>query len=103
MSKELTKEQKCIVMRNSFEIWIDKEKAEQLQKDLETGKVNGFLRIENRTLNAVDISGIFSSIDIEDMHHKKQGDYQCKYSVWHKRGDICYCGQAPSPKEFYGS
>jgi len=53
--------------------------------------MKGFIRVEGRTINTVDCSGIYEAIDIEDMYRRKNGQWQCKHGGWHDRDEECDC------------
>jgi hypothetical protein len=88
---EITKPQMCLYMRNGIEIWIDKEKSTRIQEDLESGDVAKFIRVEDKTVNTVEIVGIFEPADLEDMKRTKRGEWKCDRGNWHARNDVCEC------------
>ncbi len=42
-------------------------------------------------MNTADIMGIFSPGDMEDMKRRKNGDWVCKFGIWHGRKEDCAC------------
>jgi len=99
MDKQITKIQKCILLRQDIEIWIDEEKANQIQTLL-AGSFNGrFIKVEDRIVNVADISGIFSARDLEDLKRRKLGQWKCDEGKWHSRTDICNCTEDRKRKE----
>lgn len=98
---EITKIQKCLMIRNEIEIWLDEEKWKRLEKVLSMDK-NGlpkFINIEGRFVNVVDIVGIFKPQDLEDLKRRKNGQWKCKYNVWHDRGTNCDCDALEKQKQ----
>ena len=95
---KLTKNLKCISIRNGIEIWIDSEKVKILQKKLETIKSSIFINYDGRTINTADITGIYKAIDIEEMKRRKNGQWQCKYNNWHDRNEKCNCNEIKKQK-----
>lgn len=86
--------QKCIVMRNGIQIWTDARKAEQFERDWRAG-LKAAVGFEGRTLNTVDIIGVFMPEDMDDMTRRKNGQWLCQHGTWHDRGEKCAC----RPKE----
>ena len=90
MNKEIANKQKCLMIRNSIEIWMDEEKWKKLEYALKNS-VGKFYDVEGRTINVADIVGIFLPIDLEEMKCRKNGQWKCEYGQWHNRGDNCQC------------
>jgi ribosomal protein L19E len=86
MSKELTKNLMCVVIRGGIEIWIEKEKIDPLAKAIERKEV---IRIGNNIINSVDISGIFEAQVMEEHTRRKNGQWRCDYGFWHKKFEEC--------------
>lgn len=99
MSSEtsISKIQKCLVMRNGIELWIDDDKSAAVMTSL-VASSKGMMMIDGRLLNAVDIMGIFTPQDLEDYHRTKRGMWKCRYSNWHERDEICECARNLTPK-----
>lgn len=88
---QLVKIQRCLIMRNGLEIWIDEEKAEIIGNDLVKGQLKGILKIEGRYLNTVDIIGIFTAEDVSDLTCRKNGQWKCENGQWHDKNKKCDC------------
>lgn len=87
MSKELTKNLMCILMREKAEIWIEQEKLESLMDMLEKQR---FIRIGKEIINTADISGIYTAETMEDITRRKNGQWKCKEgNYWHDKGEQC--------------
>ena len=93
MSKELSKNLMCILIRGGIEIWAEEEKVKNLQRILENSSESKFIGLENETINTADITGIFQAKTMEDLTRRKNGYWKCKYNVWHKRGEQCAHGE----------
>jgi len=92
MSQELTTNLMAIVLRNGIELWLEKERAENLMQKLEQGKEKGFVRIDNQFINVADVIGIFSPETMQTKEKVKQGQWQCQACKrWHPRGEQCGC------------
>ena len=89
-TNEISKNLKCIVMRNGIEIWKEADRINDLSEKLIKGKV-GFIMIDNEIINSADISGIFSPQTMEETTMRKNGYWKCKYGKWHERGKKCEC------------
>jgi len=96
MKKELSKPQKCLIQRNGVEIWLDNEKANKLQIILNNITEHKFVEFEGRTINTADCTGVYLSKDMEELTHRKNGQWQCNYGTWHNKNERCECGRIPS-------
>jgi len=94
---KITKQQRCIKMRNNTSIWIDTDRADNLSKALQSGTSGKFIEVGNNLLNIADIMGIFSPETLEEYNREKNGEWQCKYGNWHKRGQECNCSSKNTP------
>lgn len=94
MTNELAKEQMCIFMRSGVEIWLDKEKAQQIMDDLEKGNIDKFFQVEGQLVNVVEIVGILTPKNMEEVQKVRRGMWKCKYNQWHTKNDHCECGRS---------
>ena len=90
MKTEIANKQKCLMIRNSVEIWMDEEKWEKLEHALKNS-IGKFYDIEGRTINVADIVGIFLPVDLDEMKCRKNGQWKCDHGQWHNRGETCEC------------
>ncbi|NCD07234.1 MAG: hypothetical protein EOL97_14060 [Spirochaetia bacterium] len=88
---EITKQQKCIKMRNNISIWIDEEVADKIEESLKQGNSGRFIKVEGNLLNVVDITGIYTPKALDEYTREKNGEWKCKYGNWHKKGQECEC------------
>lgn len=80
-------------MRNGIEIWVDQEVARDIQNWLRTPGNTQFFEVNGRTLNKVDLIGVFEAIDLEELKRRKNGEWKCKHNNWHRKDEICECRQ----------
>lgn len=85
---ELTKNLMCIKMRSGAEIWVEKEKAQRLI-DLIGTTATRFVDIEGEMINSASVEGVFSPKTMEELAHRKNGEWQCHTGYWHKRYEEC--------------
>ena len=90
MQTEIANKQKCLMIRNGVEIWLDEKRWEKLEFALKNN-IGKFYDMEGRTINVADIVGIFLPIDLEEMKRRKNGQWKCSYGRWHNRGENCEC------------
>ncbi len=83
---KLTKELKCICMRNGIQIWKEAERLEGI--NFEGIK---YIDIDGEKLNTADILGIFNAQTMEELTRRKNGEWQCKWNKWHSRYGDCGC------------
>lgn len=81
----------CLLSRDGSMLWVDEHKARRIQEDLENKRIHGHFRIEGRTLNTVEITGVYYPQDIEDMTRRKNGQWKCLSEEWHDRNQKCEC------------
>ncbi len=86
---EISKKQKCIVMRVGAELWVDEDKLSVLEGLMETQK---FIKIDGNLIAVSDILGIYKPEEMEDVTKRKNGMTKCRYGNWHDRGEQCACG-----------
>lgn len=83
-------------MKSGIEIWIDEDKAGRVIDYLQQQKT-GFGQVEGRLINLVEIEGVFTPNDLEDLKRVKQGQRKCKWGNWHAKDDPCECGRYVHP------
>jgi hypothetical protein len=93
MEKQIARQQKCFYIRNGVEIWIDIEKAEDIQKYLRKPSSEQFIEVDGRTLNKADLTGVFLPIDLEELKRRKLGQWKCDKGTWHRKDEDCECAQ----------
>lgn len=84
---EVAKQQMCILMRSGIQLWIDKDRTEALMKMI--GNESKFVSIDEQYINTADVSGIYDPTTMEDLIHRKNGQWKCKHNVWHDRFEKC--------------
>jgi hypothetical protein len=88
---ELSKNLRCVLLRSGIKIWIEQEKEAPLKKMIEQGVK--FIEYEGQYINTADITGIFTPDKMADLTREKNGEWYCKYSKWHSRGQKCLCAE----------
>lgn len=97
---EIAKKQRCLLLRQDIEIWIDEDKAEKIDIYLQNHK-QGFAKIEGRTINLIEVVGLFYPEDLEDRKRRKLGQWKCKYGKWHGKNEYCNGHYKPKPLPVY--
>jgi hypothetical protein len=90
----LAKIQKCILLKNGIEKWVELDIAEQIQDALDTLQSHLFIRIadsKNETVNTAELVGVFGADTLEEFKRAKNGQYKCLMGTWHDKGQICAC------------
>lgn len=78
-------------MRSGVEIWLEQERAERLQEELQKITQSKFIRLDDQTMNTADIVGVFAASTMSEHTRRKNGEWQCQKGVWHKRHEDCGC------------
>ena len=94
MKKEIQKQQKIIVLRDGTQIWVNKERAEALEENLQRITASKFVKIDEETINTADISGVLTPETLEETNRRRNGQWKDKNGNWRNRGDyVCFgCG-----------
>ena len=95
---EVSKNLVCVSVRNGVQIWIEKERAENLIVTIGTLKESKFVNFESAVINTADIVGIFTPQQMEEVTRRKNGEWMCHRKVWHERFKKCGC-EVKSPSE----
>lgn len=82
---------KCVLIRSGLELWVEKERAEKLQRVLASNSAPKFIEIEGQFVNTFEILGIFSPEAMEDRQRRKNGQWKCLRDNWHEKGHMCEC------------
>jgi hypothetical protein len=90
MSKEITKQQVCVLIRSGLELWIDADRTEDLEKAI-SDQSRRFVKISGQLINPFEILGIFTPDAMEDRQRRKNGQWKCLKATWHDKGQVCEC------------
>lgn len=86
---ELSINLRCVLLIGGLEIWLEEERAQNLEKLMETVK---YARLENSIIAVSQIAGIFSPEHMNEFKRLKQGQWHCmKGNQWHDKGEKCKC------------
>lgn len=88
---KLTKNLYCVSLRNGVEMWLEQDRIQELQKALSALKGSIFVNIGEETINTADLIGIFKGETMDEVRRRKNGQWKCKSSKWHDRGEKCNC------------
>lgn len=87
----LAKKLVCVQMRSGVEIWMESERAENLQLELTRLTSHKFVKYDDQIINTADIVGIFTAGTMTEHTRRKNGQWQCARGNWHERAEKCYC------------
>ncbi len=88
---ELSKNLKCISIRNGVEIWLEHDRAENLIRALENLTDKKFINIDGQIINTSDIVGVFDAVTMADTTRRKNFEWKCKKGTWHAKNQLCDC------------
>lgn len=91
MSNELSKKLFCVLMRSGVQIWVEQERAQNLQNALDAISSHKFVRFEEQTFNTADLEGVYSASTMQELTRRKNGEWQCQRGTWHQKKDECHC------------
>lgn len=86
MTKELSKNLMCIVIRGGIEIWVEADKLPDIEKGKEQKK--SFI-LNGELINSADIVGVFKATTMEEFARRKNGQWKCDFGFWHDRFEKC--------------
>lgn len=92
---EISKNLMCVQMRSGVEVWLESDRATNLQTTLLNITGSKFIKIDDQIVNTADIVGLFNPKTMADHTHRKNGKWQCSFNTWHQKNDTCGCGQVP--------
>ncbi len=98
MTKELTTPQKIIVMKSGLPLFVSIDRAENLEQILAGGSGHRFVKIDEKTINSAEIEGIYSAEQYDELQKVKQGQWVCRFKVWHNRREECECKRTVDQK-----
>jgi hypothetical protein len=87
---QLSRNLMCIQIRSGMQIWVERERAENLMQILASGNTK-FIEFEGQVFNGADIVGVFKAQTMSEYTRRKNGEWQCKYDEWHKKNETCSC------------
>src|SRR3990167_2012603 len=102
MTLELSKNLKCVVLRNGIELWREAVRLDNLSRQLCEMKTSNFIKMDDELINSADITGIFSAATMEELKRRKNGQWKCKWGFWHEQKMPCGHSKEdikPKPKE----
>lgn len=89
MNSELSKNLQCVLLIGGVEIWIEAERATNLERMMETQK---YIKLEGSTIAVSQIAGVFSPIHMDEFKRLKQGQWKClRGGKWHDKFKKCEC------------
>lgn len=96
MNQELQKnELVCLLLKNGLEVWMEKEKAILIQKELaDPNSTGNFFEILDCGLmqqSIYNIEGWYFPVQLAKIKHIKSGGWICKEGNKHSRGEKCEC------------
>jgi hypothetical protein len=93
MNNELSKSLMCVQMRSGVEIWLEEDKASNLQNALQSITTSKFVMLPDgrQTINTADIVGVFLASTMEETTRRKLGEWKCASGNWHQKKGECSC------------
>jgi hypothetical protein len=85
--REVDVPRKCIVLRNGYEIWLEVERADRMEKLLSNVDCPRFVKIGDILVNTADISGIFPPEGMKEKQMRDRGYWKCQHGIWHDKRD----------------
>lgn len=85
--KEIDVARRCIVLRNGYEIWVEVERADRVERILSSSDCPRFMKANNILINTADISGIFPPEEMEEKQMRDRGYWKCSHGTWHDKRD----------------
>lgn len=98
MSKEITKQQHCVLIRGGTELWINTDRVPELEKALQDS-AKRFLKINGQLINTFEIIGVFTAESIVERHRLQTGEWKCQNGNWHEKNHKCRCTEQKGRKK----
>jgi len=91
---KLSKNLQCVCVRNGIQIWLEQDRVENLKANLKKLEKSTFIELPGgQVVNSADLTGIFSAKDIEELTHRKNGEWKCRYGNFHQKYEKCECAE----------
>ena len=94
-NKTITKNLRCVLLRNGVEIWAEEERMAGLIQTIQNIKESKFVSYDGEIFNTADITGIFTPATMDDYTRIKNKQWKCKRGTWHNYREPCDC---PEPQ-----
>lgn len=86
---ELSKNLKCLSIRNGAEIWLEDDRVQNLALVLRGLKEHKFIELpSSEFINTADLVGVFLPNTMENITRRKNGQWHADCGKWHDKGDI---------------
>lgn len=87
MSSELTTKTNVVVTRIG-DFWVSPEQGQNVMK-IQQDDPNGSIVLEDNLISCRSIDGVLTAEKYAELNYKRRGGWQCKFNVWHERGQQC--------------
>lgn len=91
MSKELTTQQKVVLLKGDIQLWMDADRADELANNMAALNFDDDINFDGRNFIKAIYQGVFLPQDITEQTNRKNGQWKCKGLQWHDRGERCQC------------
>lgn len=99
MSGELTDKTFCVVTHRTGRYYVNEQRARNIQTLINDPNAPRLIEIDGNYVAVIDIAGVVSASQLQDMDRMKRGDWQCKYGYWHERNNTCAHHLMPRKKQ----
>ena len=78
-------------MRSGVRIWVESDRADNLQEALKGITQHKFIYFEGESFNTADLEGVYKAKTVEELTRRKNGQWQCAKGSWHDKFQDCSC------------
>lgn len=89
-SSSLAIPERCLLLKNSIQLWVSEAQAEVLLKLL-SSKQSEYVTVQGQVFSSSEVNGIFTPDKMDEYTRRRNGQWQCKEREWHERGERCGC------------
>lgn len=89
--RTITKDLKCILLRNGVELWVETNRIAQLVELIRNTQGSRFIEYEGQVINTADVTGIFTPETMDAYTRRKNKQWQCSFGNWHDWREKCDC------------
>lgn len=88
MDSKITEKTWVILSRSGVRKYIDEDLAQKIQQATASGNPPTVITIDGESIGIIG-SEILRASTLEDRDRRKNGEWQCRWNLWHPRGEKC--------------
>lgn len=100
MNTTIANVQRCVLLKNGIQLWLDEDKALQFLKDWQSMNEPKVLLVNGEAFSSTEIAGVYTSGAMDEYTRRKNGQWKCRVGSFHDRGEKCVCKDPTSERDW---